>query len=287
MPKPTRKFDRVYKTNSNHIDDLFVHSIFCEWLKSRPPKKFEKISPSMIGHCARCMFYALKEVPQTTPPGLGNLATFEVGRWSEEAFGKVFKDQKVLVHHFRDDTIKGKDAQFAAGNMKGKPDFLLLLDNNLYVVDAKTQRSDSFGWTGTTQDELRESKKEYWAQTLAYIWLLRKNADRLVKDFGVTPEQVANLKGLVFFYSKDDGVVKRELLIDPTKGQLDWVEERANYLWGFIERNELPPCECEGWLIQYCNYGNPLTRETNKQGKIVNTECCDPSYVGVGVSVAS
>ncbi len=281
MPKPTRKFDKYYYENTNHIDDLFIYRVFNKWLSERPKKEFEKISPSQIGHCARCMFYALKGIPQSTPPGLGTMATFEVGRWSESAFGQVFRDEGVLVHHFEDGK-GGKNAPFAYKNLKGTPDFLLRLDGDLYVVDAKTQRSDSFGWTGTSQKELMESKKEYWAQTLAYVYLLRNNAERLIKDFGVTAEEVAKLRGLIFFYSKDDGVVKRELLVDATPGQLDWVEERTNYLWGFVERNQLPPCECEGWLVQYCNYGNPATREANKQKKVVNTECCDPSYINVG-----
>ena len=280
MGKPTRKFDAVYTKNSNHIDNIAIAPIFNDWLEKRPPKKFELISPSQIGHCARCMFFKLKGVPETTPPGLGTLATFEVGRWAEMAFGTVFKDQKVLIHHFLDGDKDPKNQPFAYKNIKGTPDFLLLINGVLYVVDAKTQRSDSFGWTGTTQDELRDSKKEYWAQTLTYILLLRKNADRLIKQFGVTKEQVDNLQGLIFFFSKDDGVVKRELLVNPSPEQLQWVETRADWMWEFVKNDELPPCECEGWLIQYCNYGDINTRETNKQKKIVNTSCCSEALYG-------
>lgn len=282
MPKPKNKFSREYHQNAAHIDNTVINPIFKDWLMTRPDKTYELVSPSSIGKCARCMFYHLKGVKQTTPPGVGSLATFEVGRFTEQAFGKVFADTKHLIHHFQDGDDDPKNQPFTYKHVKGTPDFLLLIDGRVWVADAKTQRSDSFGWTGPSPQELIDDKKEYWAQTLTYIWLLRNNAKRLKEQYGLTDEQIANIGGIVFFQSKDDGIVKREMILSPTDEQLKWVEDRSEFIWGFVERNELPPCECEGWLIGYCGFGNPHTQTTSSTKKIINSECCDPSYVMTG-----
>jgi hypothetical protein len=41
-----------------------------------------------------------------------------------------------------------------------------------------------------------------------------------------------------------------------------------------LKNNTLPLCECEGWQIGYCGYGNPKTQVKNSTGKIVNQHCC-------------
>jgi hypothetical protein len=106
----------------------------------------------------------------------------------------------------------------------------------------------------------------YVYQQVAYVYLAR------LAGYDVN-------KAILSFASKDDGYIALEFMIEVDDELVEKVTSRALKLKGYWDRKELPPCTCEGWLVGYCNYGNPDTQQPNAKKKMVNTECCDPKYV--------
>lgn len=260
----------------------YIGIALAEWTESRPSKGYNTIAPSALGGCPRAHFLKIKGIPATTPPKAGAQVGFEVGRTWEAFMAKVLEDQGLLVKWYQD----GVDEPLVHPtlNLSGTPDYLIQINGKLLVADSKTMRSDYF-WnmereymmvcnaakrTGSiipTKAKFWTDKNEaYVMQTAAYIKLCRAN--------GLDVQG-----GLIFFASKNDGFIGMELEI-PWTAELDAeVTERIKYLQGYLNLDQLPPCTCEGWKVQYCDYGDPTTQEEKqirqtKNKRLVNTECC-------------
>ena len=108
--------------------------------------------------------------------------------------------------------------------------------------------------------------KGYIYQQVAYIYLARQAGYEVDK-------------AILSFASKDDGYIGMEFMVQADDEPIEKIKARALKLKSYLDRDELPPCECEGWKVGYCDYGNPDTQQPNKKKKIVNTECCDPHWV--------
>lgn len=236
------------------------------YMASLPKKQFTGVSPSSLGGCLRSHFYKIKGVEETTPPNYGALVNFQIGFIVEGFLAKAYEEQGKLVKWLQD----GVEEPWRIDelNLVGLPDIIALnSDGEEVIVDSKTQRSEWFQYTRKykTFDDFVKDNEAYIYQQVCYILLARKNGYPKMR------------KAVLSFFSKDDGYVGNELEITITTDLANLVKDRIRVLNGYLERNELPPCECEGWKINYCNYGDPHTRTFNKKGKEVSTACCSPN----------
>lgn len=249
--------------NETHITTKVLRG----YMENQPPKKYEYISPSSLGSCMRSHFYKLKGIEATTPPNYGAMVNFQIGRLWEDFIAKAYQEQGKLVKHFQDGVDKPwVDTKLGFG---GTPDIIAFDDDGEQViVDAKTQRSEWFQYCKRDVarggfDKWVRDNSNYVYQQVCYMLLARKNG---------YPEM---RRAVLSFASKDDGYVGMELEITLTTDLASLVLERIKALRSYVDNDVLPPCECEGWKVGYCDYGNPLTRATNKKGKEVNTQCCN------------
>ena len=236
------------------------------YVVNKPKKQYNGISPSALGGCMRSHYWAVKGVEMTTPPNYGALVNFEVGHAWEAMMAKAFEAEGTLVKWFKD----GEDKPFYDEEtmLTGTPDFIVN-KGELEIVDSKTVNSAYFRYAKNYKkfDDWVQDNKNYVYQQVAYVILAQKNGYPEIN------------KATLSFASKDDGFIGLEFQIDVTDDLIEAVTSRALKLKGYIQRNELPPCSCEGWKIGYCNFGNPKTQQPNAKKKIINTTCCEPDVV--------
>lgn len=241
------------------------------YMDSRESKEYKWISPSSLGGCMRKHFYHLKGIPATTPPNFGAMVNFQIGHLWESFIAKAYQEQGRLIKHLQD----GVDEPWVAKEFGfgGTPDLIVTdTDGERVIVDAKTQRSQ---WFQYMRREVKAggfnkwvaSNSDYVYQQVCYILLARQNGYPDLR------------KAVLSFASKDDGYVGMELEITLTTDLAKKVLDRVKTLKGYVDNDILPPCECEGWKIGYCDYGNPATRKINSSKKEVNTECCSDTLL--------
>lgn len=234
------------------------------YITTKPDKIYTSLSPSSLGGCMRSHYWKVLGVPSTTPPNPGALVNFEVGHHWEQVLADAYESQGMLVKHFQDGVDKFYDEITHLG---GTPDLLIKHNGELIIVDSKTVNSAYFRYAKIKSfDDWVKDNESYVYQQVAYVYLARK------AGYDVN-------RAILSFASKDDGYIGLEFEITVTDALIDKVVSRAKTLKGYLDRKELPPCECDGWKVGYCNYGNPTTQAPNKKKKMVNTECCDPKWV--------
>jgi hypothetical protein len=237
------------------------------FMESKARKDYKVISPSSLGNCMRYHFYKLKGIDDTTPPNYGALINFQIGHIWEEFVAGAYEHEGVLIKWFKD----GKDKPWVNKELGygGTPDIIAKDDKSeAFIVDCKTVRSEWFRYLKrdlAKPDGFKKwvkDNKTYIFQQVCYILLAREN--------GYPEMRYAVLS----FASKDDGYVGLELKITLTTELANMVLDRIKLLRGYLDRDELPPCECEGWKVGYCGMGDPNTRTLNTKKKEVNTTCC-------------
>lgn len=244
--------------------ELDIKQLMNEWVQNLPPKEYKTLSPSSLGGCPRAHYWKVIGVKETTPPNPGALLNFQIGfLWEklwEEALtwkGLEFKSQE----YFLDEEH----------NLGGTCDFLIKTGEDEWEIwDSKTQGSK---WFWYVQDRIKkgqydEAKEEYGyiIQQAVYIYLARK------AGYNVTKAKLA-------YISKDDGLVGKITTVTLTDKLEAHILKKVNYLNECLKTKTLPECECEGWKVGYCNYGNVNSQERNRTKKLVNTECCQESFV--------
>lgn len=234
------------------------------YITTKPDKIYTSLSPSSLGGCMRSHYWKVLGVKSTTPPNPGALVNFEVGHHWEKVLADAYESKGMLVKHFQDGVDKFYDPETHLG---GTPDLLVKYNDELIIVDSKTVNSAYFRYAKIKPfSEWVKDNTNYIYQQVAYVYLARLAGYKVDK-------------AILSFASKDDGYIGLEFELTVDDEILQRVTDRAKKLKGYLDRKELPPCECQGWQIGYCNYGNPATQEPNKKKKIVNTECCDPKWV--------
>lgn len=237
------------------------------YVMTRPDKVYDSLSPSSLGGCMRAHYWKVKGVKSTTPPNPGALVNFLVGHHWEQVLADAYKSKGMLVKHFEDGVDKFYDPITHLG---GTPDLLVKHNDELIIVDSKTVNSAYFRYAKIKSfDDWVKDNSNYVYQQISYIYLAR------LAGYDVN-------KAILSFASKDDGYIGLEFEMEADDEVVQRVVARALKLKGYIDRDELPPCECEGWKIQYCDFGDPSTQVPNKKKKIVNSSCCDPSIVTPG-----
>lgn len=245
-----------------------IKDILNEWVASLPAKEYKTLSPSSLGGCPRAHYFKLKGVQSSTPPSPAALLNFQVGFLWEEIWEKAlawkgveYKSQVAFVNE--------------SLNLGGTCDFLVKPDpekDEWEIWDSKTQGSK---WFWYVQSQIKrgtynERKEEYGyiLQQACYIMLARE------AGYNVTKAKLA-------YVSKDDGFVGKITEIKLDDELLQEVVSRASYLNKCLSTNTLPACECEGWKVGYCNFGDPKTQVPNRTKKMVNSTCCDPKLLEV------
>jgi hypothetical protein len=223
-------------------------------------KAINHISPSMLGGCMRKHYYAIIGVPKTTAPGPGAQLNFELGRMWEAVMEKSLRFSGIpFISQY-----KMFDEEL---NVKGTLDFLLYdpETQEWEVVDSKTESVYSDIYRKRGNETFLSANKDYVYQVNAYALMCIRQGFKVSKGrFGVI--------------TKDNGKIDEYPLFISTES-LAKTESRIEQLNGFLQRQELPPCECAGWKIGYCNYGDPHTQKKSSTGKTVNTTCCSEQLI--------
>lgn len=235
------------------------------YLQSKPPKVIERISPSQLGKCHRSHYYKIKQVESLVKPTNAALANFEVGFLWEQLVKDALDQQKV-PHEFQtafydpELNMSGSSDFIVQGHKDGQQEFVMW--------DTKTMASK---WFWYRESKRKRNQYDWWEENYGYI--IQQGAYLLMaKRLGYNIS-----KSILAFISKDDGFIGEQLevyLSPKLEKEVMRLVDELNY---YLERDDVPPCTCEGWLVGYCDFGNPSTRAANKSKKIVNTECCPAS----------
>lgn len=234
-------------------------TLLSDWVQSLPPKEYKRLSPSSLGGCPRSHYWKLTGDAPTTPPTPAALLNFQVGFLWEKLWEDALKwsGTEYKTQEYFEDT---------ESNLGGTCDFLVKIgDDEWEIWDSKTQGSKWFWYVQSqikkgSYDEYKE-EYNYIVQQACYLYLARK------AGYNVTRAKLA-------YISKDDGFVGKVTTVILTPRLQADILNRAAYLNEHLTNKTLPRCECEGWKVGYCNYGNPLTQKKNTTGKTVNTQCC-------------
>lgn len=258
---------------------IYIKDVLTKWVNSRPDKEYHYISPSSLGGCNRAHYYKLHHVKSTTPPSENAMLNFEMGFVWETVIQRAFDAQEVPYIeqlYFEDkelnvagtlDFMTPDDPENFSGfeeipTDEGEPKQYIPPKEELVIHDSKTMASKWFWYLEKSNKDFGAENEHYLYQLGLYIILARR------KGYNVN-------KGLLTFISKDDSMVGKEYEFTLTEEWEEKILTRVKRLNANLKANKLPPCECEGWKVGYCGYGNPATREPNKSKKMVNTECCD------------
>ena len=232
------------------------------YLKNKPPKIIDRISPSQLGKCHRAHYYKIKHIEPTMELGIGALANFEMG-FVWERMLKEALDLQGIQYSFQDQWY---DPEL---NMSGSSDFVIGdMDDEAYMWDSKTVHSK---WFKYRMAKRRSGIYDPWLED--YSYLIQQGAYLLMaKRQGKKVKQ-----STLAFISKDDGYIGDELIVTLTYKLEKEVMTRNKTLNKYLKADIVPPCTCEGWQVGYCDFGNPNTMEPNRSKKMVSTECCgDP-----------
>lgn len=232
-----------------------IPEIMYAYAEKRPDKIITRVSPSMVGRCMRTNFLAIKGVKQTTPPNPGALLNFQVG----------FLWEKVL-----EDALRASDTPFMSQyhmvdkemNVEGTLDFAPFnpKTGEWEVWDSKTEGMNAARYRNKDKKTFFEHHPEYVHQLNTYYLLLTRQGFKLSKGkFGIIV--------------KDNGYVTEEIIHFPNP-LLNETKERIKRLNKHLRENTLPECECGGWQVGYCGYGDPTTLVKNSTGKVINSTCC-------------
>lgn len=230
-----------------------IPDIMYSWAEKRPDKVITRISPSMVGGCHRAHFLAIHGVKKTTPPNPGAILNFQVGFLWEKIVSEALKasDTPFLEqYHMVDETM----------NVEGTLDFAPYdsQTSSWEIWDSKTESILASKYRGS--QTFFGSHPEYEHQLNTYQMLLTRQGFKVKRGrFGIIV--------------KDNGFISEDETTFPIDS-LQATKQRIAKLNGYLTRNELPPCECEGWRVGYCNYGDPKTLVKNSKGKEVNSTCC-------------
>lgn len=232
-----------------------IPSIMYKHAQNKPNKVINHISPSMVGRCMRTHFYAIKHIEQTTVPNAGALLNFQVGFLWEKIVEEALDDAHIPF-------IKQYKMHDEELGVEGTLDFAPYntVEGFWEVWDSKTESDKAMSRRDRSKVDYLVDHPEYLHQLNTYCILLRNQGFNVKRGrFGVI--------------SKDNGRIQESITEFP-ESSLKATLERILELKGYIERDEIPPCECHTWHITYCNYGRPSTQTRSKTKKVGNSECC-------------
>lgn len=245
------------------MNELSIAKAMYDYAERWPDKEIAHISPSMLGGCLRKHYYAILGIPKTTPPGPGAQLNFELGRMWESLMERSMQSSGIPF-------ISQYKMYDEALNISGTLDFLIYSpkEKAWEIMDSKTESVYSPGYRKREGKSFLSANKDYVYQVNAYALMAIR------QGFNVK-------KGRFTVITKDNGWVE-EYPLNITKTSLAMTARRIQRLNRHLIEKKLPPCECAGWKVGYCSYGDPHTQTKNAKGKLVNTTCCSASLIKEG-----
>lgn len=257
------------KKRYHHIPEGGVNEQIKLWHGAQDDRVIRCASPSQLVRCPRSVWLEFNEFPHLYEMGWGMKQRMLLGRLAENLFADQFADNGILVKHWQDDPgIEVEKFSVGEGDdyIEGVPDYMLKLDDTIVVSDAKTSRSDSFGYNPIEFEEITKDFNwyKYKVQLDAYFYLLIENKARL-KEMNLPVPTHSHL----FSYALDDGVVRREYLWETTEQDLKTVKRLIRIQNQAIKSKTIPDCTCGEDEMKFCKYA------VIAPGKKVGESCCD------------
>ena len=262
----------------NYIPSGGMNEIIKDWHDKQSPREFDNATPSRLLTCPRVAWLTKHNVPATNETTWAMKQRMLLGRLFENQFAAQLKDAGQLLYHWKDDDgvevekfVVGEDTS----RLTGVPDFLLRLKDEqgnevIAISDAKTSRSDSFGYLPVGNDIWNDwGYHKYRMQLTAYYLLAHSNKNWFKKNDLPLPTHLH-----LFTYALDDGIVRREMLWRPTKEDLLEVMQLTNKVNKALFATEMPECTCtdsfDNFDVKFCRYGVKVDGS-----KIAETCCAD------------
>lgn len=262
----------------------FIKKIAEEYYKSKPKKEYKDklISPSMLGGCPRVQYYKLNGITETTPPDTNAQLNFDVGNLWEAKIAEFLDEQGLLIYWWNEGQSKRMEVNKDnwTGTLRqdkwedlelgvaGTPDIIFRQENKNVLLDVKTMKAMAANYIAEESDlEYWEGHKQYKFQLGLYLLL---NKRRFEKGL----ETVKCDYGKLVIISKDTGAIIKEPCLFMSDELEKEILSEISSLQKYLNAGELPPCTCESWMVNYCNYGVVESIKPNKQKKPVPTQCC-------------
>lgn len=281
----------VYKKQwAETIQDGAMNDAIASYHAKRPQREQDCATPSTLTDCPRVVWLRYKKkVDPKFPLKWGKAQRMLHGRVFENTIAEQLRESGNLLYHWRDNPDQAVPAvkfEMGEGNTRicGTPDLLLKIDDKVYISDAKTSMSKSFGYVPLTAEEAFEDYfwYKYKLQVTAYYLLALKNEDWFGKrwwfDLEDTRHESLPLPEAchLFSYALDDGVVRREFTWTPTKADADEVLKYTKRWNEAFNSETMPECTCyefDGAPMKFCYY--QTEQMTTKTGAKLGISCCD------------
>lgn len=259
-----------------------MNKVLEDWHKKQADREITGASPSQLTMCPRAVWLKAHDVPAINTMGWGMKQRMLLGRAFEDMFAKQLSDEGMLLKHWADNPDDIVD-KFEMGSgpdfVSGVPDYLLQdSDGKIVISDAKTSRSDSFGYVPLSENELWKDGGyyKYKMQLTAYYMLCHANRYWFEVHHLPLPEACH-----LFVYALDDGVVRREVTWVPTPEEKLAVMNYARRFNNAITSELCPDCTCQdtlgGFEMKFCQYGIAL------EGKKICESCCSDDLIAQAV----
>lgn len=267
------------KKQYSYISDGGINDVIKDWHEhNEDVRDFSVASPSGIATCPRVIWLLNKGVKPTNDMTWAVKQRLLLGRLLENLLANQLKDEGKLLYHFKDDPgIEVEKFTDGIGDYKltGVPDYILGMFDTTVVSDAKTSRSDSFGYVPLEYKEAFEDWNwhKYKVQLDAYYKLCHANKKWFEDNKIPLPE-----KCHLFSYALDDGVARRDFVWTPTPEDLARVERYTLRYNQAVKSETMPECTCrnaefEDGEVKFCKFGQV---EPNEK---VATDCCSDSLI--------
>lgn len=272
------------KAQFEYIVDGGMNDVIKRWQYMQPEHPRDHATPSTLLTCPRVVWLLNKGVLPENEMTWAVKQRMLLGRLFENQFAVQLKDLGMLLHHWKDDPGVAVD-KFSMGDemdfCDGVPDYLLALNDPqdeskviVTVSDAKTSRSDSFGYIGTDDESIWSDWGwyKYRIQVTAYYMLCAANYEKLQALDLPFPSQCH-----LFSYALDDGVVRREITWTPTQEDIDTVRRLIRRYNTAVISPTMPDCTCKDSFdqfdVKFCKFG------IKEEGAKIASSCCDDSLI--------
>ena len=286
QPKPKSSFKvvrMIYGTGDNakekysYIPDGGMNEVIKEWHALQPDREVTGATPSSITRCPRVVWLEKHGVESTNEMTWAVKQRLLLGRILENMFAIQLKSKGMLLYHWQDDPgVEVQRFEWGTGDdhIDGVPDYLMQLGEDVVISDAKTSRSDSFGYVEIDAPAIWEDWGwyKYRLQLTAYFMLCHASKEWFTENDLPLPT-----KCHLFSYALDDGVVRREILWQPSKADMETVVKYARRFNKAFAVKDCPPCYCaesfDQFDVKFCKYGIK-----DGDSKIATT-CCSDSLI--------
>lgn len=272
-----------------------INDVIALWHAKQTDRPLSYASPSKLTTCPRVVWLANHGVESTEKMTWAVKQRMLLGRVLEnklaEQIAEVGGDTKLLYHWKDDDyTIQSLDEddrpfKFSTGegdkHDEGVPDYLISVKTDegevIAISDAKTSRSDSFGYVEFDNNHIFDDGGwfKYKIQLTDYYMLCHSPEGKAwFKENNLPLPTHCHL----FSYALDDGVVRREVLWQPTQEDMNLVLNLRVRFNQAVHASSMPDCTCatdlpDNFAVKFCRYG------VKQDGEKVCGSCCGDNLI--------